>query len=80
MKDLSVLSLKLFFFIKAPLKKVRKYIYWSIYFTFIIINSKIVTKKLLNLTDLTKVQTLCIYKLFEVIMVGKIKDLVFAAF
>ena len=37
-------------------------------------------KELLSLANLTRVQTLCIYELTEVIMISKNKSFVFAAF
>lgn len=46
----------------------------------IIINLEMVSKKLLDLTNLAKAQVFCIYILTKVIIVGKNKDFVFAAF
>ena len=83
MEDLSILSLKIFFFIeliKTLLRKAKQCVYYSICFILTIINLKIVTQELFGLTDLTRAKTFYIYKLSEVIIVSKNKELVFAAF
>ena len=80
MEDWSVFSSKLFFLIKTIIKKARQRVCCSSHLIVIIINLKMVTTELLGLMDLTKAQSLCIHELLEVIMVGKNKDLVFAAF
>ena len=80
MKDLSVLSLKLFFLIKAPLKKAKQHVCCFIYFTLTIINLKIVMREFLASTDLIRAQTLSIYELFNFIMVSKNENLMFIAF
>ena len=41
---------------------------------------KIVTRELLDLADLIRAQTLCVYELLEVIMISEYKELVFATF
>ena len=80
MKNLSVLSSKLFFLIQASEKKTRKCICSSICFTLTIIDLKMGTRELLGLADLTRAQTFCIYKSLKVIMVLENKNFVFAAF
>ena len=60
--------------------KARKSISYSINLFLIIINLKVILKKFLGLANLTKIQTLYIYKLTKVIIVSKNKDLVFIAF
>ena len=79
MKDLRVLSLKFFFFIKAPLKQARQRVCCFIRFILTRIMLKIVTEEFLGLMDLAKASTLCIYKSSEVIMVSKNNGLMFAA-
>ena len=80
MGNLNVFSLKLFFFIKALLKKTRQCIYFFIYIILIIINSKMITKELLIPTDLKKAQTFYIYELLKIIIVGKNENLMFIVF
>lgn len=45
-----------------------------------IIDSKVVLRELYGPTDLAEAETLTIYKLIEVVIVSKDKDLMFAAF
>ena len=80
MKNLSVLSSKLFFLIQASLKETRKCICSSIRFTLTIIDLKMVTRELLGPADLTRAQTFRINELSEVIMVSENENFVFAAF
>ena len=80
MNDSSVVSSKLVFFSDIFLKKIKEGVCSSIHFTLTIINSKIVTRELLCLVNLTRAQTLCIYKLLKVIIVCKNGNLVFAVF
>ena len=80
MKNLSVLSLKLFFVIQVSLKETRKCICSFIHFILTIINSKMITRELLGPVDLMRAQTFYIYELSEVIMVSENKDFVFVAF
>ena len=58
MKNLSVLSSKLFFFILVSLKKTRQCICSPIRLALTIINPKIIFKELLGPTDLPGAQTL----------------------
>ena len=58
----------------------RKNINNSISFFLIIINSKVVTKEVLDPTDLVEAQKLYIYKLINIIIVYKNKKLVFVIF
>ena len=80
MEDSSVFSSKLFFLIKAHLKKAKQRVCLSIYFILIIIDLKIIIRVLMVPIDLTKAQTPYIYKLLKVIIVNKNKNLLFAAF
>ncbi len=80
MKNLGVLISKSLFFGLASLREVRQGISHSISFSLTIIDLEVVSRELLGPADLTRAQTLCIYKLAEVIMVSKNKDLVFATF
>ena len=45
-----------------------------------IIDLKIVLRKLLGLADLMRAQAFCIYELTEIIMISKNQDLIFVAF
>ncbi len=80
MKNLEVLISKSLFIGLAFLMEVRQGISRTLSFSLRIIDSKIVLRELFGSADLTRAQTLCIYKLAEVIMVSKDKKLVFAAF
>ena len=64
MKNLHVFGLKFFFFIKASLEETQE----SIGLALLIINLKIILEELLGLPDLTRAQSLCVYKLTEVVM------------
>ena len=61
-KDLSIFSFELIFFIVAYLKKLWQSIHSCICFVLVIIDLKIVLKKLLGPADLLKAQVFCIYK------------------
>ena len=71
---------RLFSLLTLFFKKARQSVCYSICFILIIIDSKMGIKKLLDLVNLTKAQTLSIHKLSYVIMISNNKDLVFAAF
>ena len=62
MKNLSVLSLKLFFFIFVSLRKLRQCICSPIRLALTIINPKMIPGELLGPTDLPGAQTLCIHE------------------
>ena len=79
MKNLSILSLELSFFIANSLRKTKECIYSTVYFTLTITNSKTVTKELLGPADLTRAQILCVYELSELIMVSEHKNPMFVA-
>lgn len=70
MKNLSILSSKLFVFIRTPLKKAKTSICNSISFALLIIDPKMIFKKLLGLSDLSRAQVLYIYKPAKVIIIG----------
>ena len=80
MKNLSILSLKLFIFIFVFLRKMRQYICSSICLILTIINKKIVPEELLGPTDLFRAETLYIHKVAKVVVIGKHKNFVFATF
>ena len=70
MKNLDVFSLKPFFFIMTPLKEARESFCGFIGFVLTIIIPKIISRKLLDPTDLTKAQTFHIHKLLKVVLIG----------
>ena len=70
MKNLGILSSKLFFLIMAPLKEAKEGVYSFIYLVFMVIDLKMVPKKFLGLPNLTKAQTFCIYEPTKVFVVG----------
>lgn len=73
MKNLRVLSSESFFFGLAFQEKVWQVIYSSICFFLIVINIKVVLRKVLNPTNLSKTESLSIYKLTEVVVINENK-------
>ena len=80
MKNLGILISESFFLGLAFLRKARQNISRSISFSLIIIDLEVVLRELLDLADLTRAQTLCIYELTEVIMVSKDENFILLAF
>ena len=74
MQDFDVLCLEGVFFLSVPLGVLRQGISSSVSFALTIIDSEVVTREFLGPVDLSGAQILCIYKLSEVVMVGKHKD------
>ena len=62
MKNVSVLSLKLFFFLLVSLRKTKQYIGSLICLALTIIDTKMILRKLLGPTDLPGAQTLYIHE------------------
>ncbi len=65
---------------KASLKEVKQGTSHSISLFLRIFDVEVVSREFLGPRDLMRVQTLCILKLVEIIMISKVKDLMFAAF
>ena len=80
MKNLSVLSSKLFFFIFVSLRKTRQCICSPICLALTIINPKMIPGELLGPTDLAGAQALRIHETTKVVVIGKHEDFVLAAF
>ena len=80
MRNLSILKFKIIIFTLIFLKKIKKSIYNYIYFFLIIINKKVVIKKLLGLINLIKAEIFYIYKLVKVDIIYKDKNLIFIIF
>ena len=80
MKNLGILILECFFLRLTFLWEARQGISRSIYLSLTIINSKVVSRELLGLADLSRAHTFCIDESTEVIMLSEDEDLVFAAF
>ena len=80
MKNLTILILKLIFFILTFLKNLWQGICSCIYFALVVINLEIVLKKFLGLIDLLRAQTLYIYKITEVIIVYEDKNFMLVTF
>ncbi len=80
MENLEVLISENLFLGLALLKEVRQSISRSISLYLTIIDLEVVLKKVLGPADLARAQAFCIYKLIEVIMISKDKNLVFATF
>lgn len=69
-----------FFHSLTFLKKVKQSISHNISFFLKIINLNVVLQELLGLAGLKVVQVFCIYELAEIVIIGKNKNLKFAAF
>ncbi len=80
MKNLGVLISESFFLSLAPLREVRQGINRSISLFLTIIDSKVVSRKLLDPADLARAQILRIHKLTEVVVINEDEDLVLVAF
>ena len=80
MKNTAIFSSELICFILVFLGKPQQSIFSYICLALTIINAKIVVKELLGLANLSEAQTLCIYRITEVIVVRKDKNLLFATF
>ena len=74
MPNFDVLCSEGFFLFSAPLRIPRQGISSSISFALTIINLEIVTREFLDPADLLGAQTLCVHKLLEVIIIGKLDD------
>ena len=70
MKNSSIFSLKLFFFILTPLKEAKESIYSPVGLALTIIDPKNISGELLGPTDLSGAQALHIYELLKVIIIG----------
>ena len=80
MQDFNIFGLEGLFFFCILLRVLRQGISSSICLALIIIDLKVIRKEFLSLVDLSGAQTLHVYELTEVIMVGKYKHLMLAAF
>lgn len=80
MQDLGVLSLKSGFFFNTLLKILWQDIISSISFALIIINLKVVSGPFLSITDLPKTRVFHVFKLLEITMVYKHKNIIPATF
>lgn len=80
MKNMRILIFESFFLGLGFLEKARRDISSRISFSLIIIDSDMISREFLYLADLTKTQTFCIHELGEVIMVNKVKNLIFVGF
>ena len=80
MKDSAILSSKLLLLILASLWKPRQSICGRICLTLAIVDSEMILRELLGLTDLSGTQALRIHEITEVIMVRKDENLMLAAF
>lgn len=77
-QDLCVFGLENSFFFSILLKISREDISNSISFALAIIEPKIILWQLLSLSNLSRAQALYIHEAIEIVMVRKIKDLMFA--
>ena len=70
-KDFNVFGLEGFFLFSTLLRVSRQDISNSISLALIIIDLEVVTREFLSLTNLFEAQTLCVYELSEIVIVGK---------
>ena len=75
-KNFNILCLEGVVFLSILLGVLGQSISSSVSFALIIIDSEVVTREFLGPANLSGAQTLCVYKLSEVIMVGKDKNFI----
>lgn len=81
MEDFDIFGIEAFFFFSTLLRVSKQCICNSICPTLAVINLEVITRKFLNLADLSEAQTLlCIHEFAKVVMDSKDKDLLFATF
>ena len=80
MQNLDVFRLEGLFFLNTPLKVSKQGIGSSVSLALTIVDSKVVTRELLGPADLFGAQTLRVYELVEVVVVGKYEHLMLRAF
>ena len=80
MEDFDVLGAKSLFFLSTLLRILRQSIGSFICFALTLINLKVIIRKFLNLADLSRTQTLCIYESTKIVVLDKNKDVMFATF
>ncbi len=80
MKNLSILSSKVFFLALTSLRKAGKSVSSSVCLVLAIIDPEVVSRELLSSPSLSGAQALRIHESPEVVVVSKDEDLVFAAF
>ena len=79
-QNLDVLRSEGVFLLNTPLRVLRQGIGSSVSLALTIIDSKVVTRELLGLADLSGAQTLRVYEPAEVVVVGEYKHLMLRAF
>ena len=80
MKNLDILSLKLFFLIMTPLREMKEGVYSSISLASMVVDLKMVSKKFLGPSNLIRAQTFYIHELTKVVIIDQDKDIILAAF
>lgn len=78
MKNFSVFISKHFFLILTSFGGMEEGVCSHIYLFFVIINAEVLSRELLHSINFSKVETLSIHKLSEVIVSSKDKNLIFA--
>ena len=78
-QDFYVLSSKNPFLVSTPMRVLRQSVSSSICFVLAVVNLEVVTKKFLSPANLSRAQTLHVYKLLEFVMVDKHKDFILRA-
>ena len=80
MQNLDVLCSEGLFLLSTPLRVLRQGIGSSVSFALTIVDSEVVTRKLLGSADLSGAQTLRVYEPAEVVVVGEYEHLMLRAF
>ena len=80
MQNLDILGSERLFLLNTPLGVTRQGIGSSVCLALSVINPKVVTREFLSLADLFQAQTLCVYELAEVVMIGEYQHLILRLF
>ena len=79
MEDFDILCLKVLFLLSTPLRVSIQGISSSVSFSLTIVELEVITREFLGPADLFEAQTLCVYKLSEIVIIGKHKDFILRA-
>ena len=80
MEDLDVLGAEGLFLFYTSLRVLRQGISSSVSLVLTIIDSEVAMREFLGPADLSRAQTLCVYELAEVVVVGKYEHLMLKPF
>ena len=80
MEDFDVLSAKDFFLLSTLLRIIKQGIGSSICLALAVINLEVLTRKFLNLANLSGAQTLCVHEPAKIVVISKYKHLMLRPF